>query len=90
MITLNKKIIKRVLEISEYILNTKDTIRKTASIFGISKSTVHKDIQERLKEIDIEKYQQIQDIFENHIKIRHILGGQSTKIKYLELKQSKG
>ncbi len=81
---------KRVLEIAEYILKTKNTIRKTASVFGISKSTVHKDLQERLKEIDLEKYNQIQEIFQNHIETRHILGGQSTKIKYLQIKNCKG
>ncbi len=87
---MSKTIIKRVLEVAEYILKTKDTIRKTASIFGISKSTVHKDLQERLKEIDLEKYNQIQGIFQNHIETRHILGGQSTKIKYLQIKNCKG
>lgn len=85
---MNKKIIERVKEVSDYILKTKQTIRETAKIFGISKSTVHKDIQERLKEIDFKKYNQIEEIFREHIETRHILGGQSTKIKYQQIKQN--
>lgn len=85
---MNKEIIKRVEEEADYILKTRETIRKMAEKFGISKSTVHKDIGERLKEIDLKKYEIIQDIFKEHIEIRHILGGQSTKIKYLQIKQN--
>lgn len=85
---MNKEIIKRVEEEADYILKTKQTIRKIAKKFGISKSTVHKDIGERLKEIDLKKYEIIQNIFKEHIEVRHILGGQSTKIKYLQIKQN--
>ena len=85
---MNKEIIKRIEEESDYILKTKHTIRKIAEKFGISKSTVHKDIGERLKEIDFKKYEIIQGIFKQHIETRHIIGGQSTKIKYLQIKQN--
>lgn len=84
------KLKERVLEVSDYIINTKNTIRETAKIFSISKSTVHKDIRERLKNIDYEKYLIIEEIFKNHIETRHILGGESTKRKYQKLKLSKG
>lgn len=87
---MNKKIENRVKEISKYILKTQDTIRNTAKKFSVSKSTVHKDIQERLKEIDPENYEQVINIFEVHIATRHILGGESTKIKYQKLKHSNG
>ncbi len=83
---MKKEIISRVEEISDYILETKDTIRETAKKYKISKSTVHKDIKERLKEIDIKKYNQIRLILNSHIETRHILGGQSTKLKYEKLK----
>lgn len=86
---MNKEVIKRVEEVSDYIIETKETIRETAKQFGVSKSTIHKDIQERLKEIDIKKFNIIEKIFNDHVKIRHILGGQSTKLKYQQLK-SKG
>ena len=83
-------IYSRVLKESEYILNTKDTIRETAKVFKVSKSTVHKDISERLKYIDYDKYKMIENIFKTHIENRHILGGQRTKIKYQTLKLNKG
>ena len=83
-------ILRRVLEEAEHILNTKDTLRQTAKIFKVSKSTVHKDISERLKIIDYDKYLKIEDIFKYHLDNRHILGGESTRIKYQRLKLNKG
>ncbi len=83
---MKKEIINRVLEVSNYIINTKDTIRNTARVFKVSKSTIHKDISDRLIDIDYNKYLIIEDILKNHIEIRHILGGQSTKLKYEKLK----
>lgn len=87
---MNKEVIKRVEEVSDYILKTKKTIRETAKNFKVSKSTIHKDINERLKELDLKKYHEIELIFNEHIKIRHILGGQSTKKKYQQMKLSNG
>ena len=79
-------ITNRVIRESNYIIETEDTIRNTAKVFHISKSTVHKDLNKRLKEIDIKKYELIEEILKKHIKIRHILGGISTKLKYDKLK----
>ena len=53
---------KRVIAVADHIINTKDTIRKTATYFNISKSTIHKDIQERLKIIDVNRYQSVKKI----------------------------
>lgn len=86
---MNKIIEQRVIEIADYIIDSKQTIRETAKRFNISKSTVHKDMTERLKKLDLNKYNIIEKIFENHIQIRHIKGGQSTKIKYLNLKKER-
>lgn len=83
---MKKEIIDRVESISDYILETKNTIRETAKKYKVSKSTVHKDIKERLKEIDPNKYNHIEMILKNHIETRHILGGQSTKLKYEQMK----
>ena len=80
-------IIKRVIEVAEHIIKTKDTIRETANKFQISKSTIHKDIQERLYQIDIDKYNKIKKIMEEHIEIRHIKGGESTRQLFLRKKQ---
>lgn len=84
---MNKSIIDRINKEAEYIIKTKSTIRETSKIFGVSKSTVHKDLQERLKEIDLYLHEKIQNIFNEHIKIRHIKGGESTKKRYLKLKE---
>ena len=84
---MSKNIIKRVLEVADHIINTKDTIRKTAEIFNISKSTVHKDIQERLNLIDVCKYQKVKEIMNEHLETRHIKGGESTRQLFLRKKQ---
>ena len=80
---MDKYIVDRVNKEANILIDTKLTIREIAKIFNVSKSTVHKDLNERLFEIDKEKYNLIKDIFEEHIKIRHIKGGESTRIKYL-------
>ena len=79
---MNKSIIKRVNNIADYILKTNDTIRKTAIVFHVSKSTVHKDLHERLININKSMYNEIKKIMQYHIEIRHIKGGESTKLKY--------
>ena len=61
---------------------TKKTIREIAKVFGVSKSTVHKDLHERLTTIDHKLFIEIDSILKYHIDIRHIRGGQSTKKKY--------
>lgn len=78
---------KRVIAVADHIINTKDTIRKTATYFNISKSTIHKDIQERLKIIDVNRYQSVKKIMNQHLEIRHILGGESTRQLFLRKKQ---
>lgn len=74
---------KRVLEESIYIINTEDTIREVAKKFKVSKSTVHKDLTDRLFVIDKELYIKVSNILKYHLDIRHIRGGESTKRKYL-------
>ena len=80
-------IIKRVLEVAEHIIDTKDTIRETAKKFNISKSTIHKDLQERLSQIDINKYNVVKKIMDEHIETRHIKGGESTRQLFLKKRQ---
>ena len=74
---------KRVLEESIYIINTEDTIREVAKKFKVSKSTVHKDLTDRLFVVDKELYVKVSNILKYHLDIRHIRGGESTKRKYL-------
>jgi len=84
---LSTQIIKRVIDVADHIIATKDTIRETAKKFKISKSTIHKDLQERLNQIDIKKYNIIKEILNEHLETRHIKGGESTRQLFLRKKQ---
>ena len=79
------KMSKRILEEANYMIDTKETLREIAKIFKVSKSTVHKDLQERLIKIDKTLSEEVREILKYHIEIRHIRGGESTKKKYLKL-----
>ena len=82
---MDSNIIKRVIDEANYIIETEKTVREIADIFGVSKSTVHKDLHERLLGIDHNKYLKVDNILKYHTDIRHIRGGESTKKKYLRL-----
>lgn len=82
---MDKYIITRVLEEAVYMIENKSTVREIADIYKVSKSTVHKDLQERLKEINVCLHEEVDKIFKEHIEVRHIRGGESTKLKYLKL-----
>lgn len=82
---MNSLIVKRVIDEANYMLDTKKTIREIAQIFNVSKSTVHKDLHERLVDIDFDLSKEIDSILKYHIDIRHIRGGESTKKKYKKL-----
>ncbi|MGI6685667.1 MAG: sporulation transcriptional regulator SpoIIID [Bacillota bacterium] len=73
---------KRVLEISQYIIESSATVRQTASVFGVSKSTVHKDVTERLPLINEMIAIRVRQILETNKAERHLRGGEATKKKY--------
>ncbi len=75
---------KRAIELAEYIIDNNATVRKTAKEFNISKSTVHKDVHERLKKINPALYREAQKVLEFNKSERHIRGGMATKEKYME------
>lgn len=79
---MNSLIIKRVIDEASFMLDTNMTIREIAKIFNVSKSTVHKDLHERLIDIDNNLFNKVDNILKYHIDIRHIRGGESTKKKY--------
>ena len=79
---MNSKILKRVKEEAEYMLDTNQTIREISKHFNVSKSTVHKDLQERLLAVDEPLYNKVREILKYHIEIRHIRGGESTRKKW--------
>ena len=73
---------ERTLKIGLSIVESRKTVRTIAREFGVSKSTVHKDLTERLPEINPELSLQVKQILDYHKSIRHLRGGEATKIKY--------
>ncbi|MEG2322632.1 MAG: sporulation transcriptional regulator SpoIIID [Bacilli bacterium] len=82
---MSKDIIKRVIDEAYYMIDTGYTVRDLARVFNVSKSTVHKDLHERLIDINHNLYLETNKILQYHTDIRHIRGGESTKKKYLDL-----
>ena len=82
---MRNKIKERVLAEAKYMKKTNKTIREIAEQFSVSKSTVHKDLKEKIKKIDIRLYNEVSKIIKYHTAIRHIKGGESTKKKYLKI-----
>ena len=77
---------ERAIELAHYIIDSKDTVRGSAKKFGISKSTVHKDVSERLKKINPSLAREVRRILDENKAERHIRGGMATKLKYSHLK----
>ena len=73
---------KRAVSLAEYILETGGTVRNAAAKFGISKSTVHKDLTERLERLDRELWLGVRAVLEKNKAERHLRGGEATRIKY--------
>lgn len=80
---------ERARRLGLYIIEQKSTVRSTAAAFGISKSTVHKDVSSRLARIDPVLHAEVQKILEFNRHERHIRGGNATKRKYELAKQTK-
>ena len=78
---------ERAIELAQYIIDSKDTVRGAAKKFGISKSTVHKDVSERLKKINPILAREVRSILDENKAERHIRGGMATKLKYSHLKE---
>jgi putative DeoR family transcriptional regulator (stage III sporulation protein D) len=72
----------RVLEVAKYIIDSKATIRKTAKVFGVSKSTIHKDMTERLPTINLQIANEAKTVLDLNKAERHIRGGRATRLKY--------
>ena len=73
---------KRARELAHYIIENKSTVRDTAQKFNISKSTVHKDVTERLQKINRELADEAKVVLDENKAERHIRGGMATKLKY--------
>ena len=73
---------ERAVDLAHYIIDTGDSVRGAAKKFGISKSTVHKDVSERLKKINPALFLEVRTILDENKAERHIRGGMATKLKY--------
>ena len=80
---------ERACRLAEWIIENRATVRAAAERFGVSKSTVHKDMTERLRQIDRLSYEKVRLILEQNKAERHIRGGNATKRKFNEQKQTK-
>ncbi len=80
---------KRASMLGEYIIENKATVRKAAKKFGVSKSTVHKDVSQRLKVLNPAMYREVRQILDINKSERHIRGGMATRNKYLKERQVK-
>ena len=77
---------ERAVEVANFIINSNSTVRETAKKFGISKSTVHKDITDRVEKIAPELARSVRKILEINKAERHIRGGLATREKYLHMR----
>ncbi|MCH5190880.1 MAG: sporulation transcriptional regulator SpoIIID [Oscillospiraceae bacterium] len=77
---------ERAARLGEYIVENKATVRAAAKVFGISKSTVHMDVAQRLKNLNPGLYGQVRQVLEVNKAQRHIRGGLATKEKYMNMK----
>lgn len=80
---------ERAVMLGEYIIENKSTVRTAAKKFGVSKSTVHKDVSQRLKVLNPAMYREVRQVLDLNKSERHIRGGMATKNKYLKEKQVK-
>ena len=82
MVYVRTNIEERACELANFIIENNTTVRAAAKRFGISKSTVHKDVTERLEYIDRTLYHQVRKVLELNKAERHIRGGDATRRKY--------
>ena len=78
---------ERVLKCADYIVETGCTVRACSAHFSISKSTVHKDVSERLRYIDADLFERVREVLNLNLSERHIRGGIATRAKYEEKKK---
>lgn len=76
---------ERCITLAKHIIETRDTVRKTAKLYGISKSSVHKDVTERLYRINRKLFDEVQKVLQYNKSERHIRGGIATREKFLKL-----
>lgn len=75
---------ERCIVLGEYLVETQSTVRSVAQIFGVSKSTVHKDVTHTLKQVNRGLYLEVQKVLQKNKQERHLRGGEATRLKYSE------
>ena len=78
----------RCVRLGQYIVRTGATVRQAAEDFGMSKSSVHKDVHERLRTIHPGLYEEVRQVLDYHHAVRHIRGGQATKRRWRLLRET--
>ena len=86
---MHQNISKRVLEVSNYFISNNSTVRATAKALGLSKTTVHIDLTERLRYVSPTLVETVRKILKTNIDERHNRGGESTRLKFMKLKEHK-
>lgn len=84
---MREEVCLRVLQAAEHILETGATVRACAAKFGVSKTTIHKDMRERLPEVDAGLSAQVDAVLRQNLEERHLRGGAATRRKFLKLKE---
>ncbi len=74
----------RTCDLAVYLLENQCTVRAAAAVFGVSKSTVHKDLVERLPRVNGALYAQVRQLLDRNKAERHLRGGEATRLKYRE------
>ena len=87
MSRLRQDVHQRVLKAARYILESGATVRACARQFGVSKTTIHKDMRFRLRRLDGELYRQVDGVLRRNLQERHLRGGEATRQKYMHLRQ---
>ena len=80
---------ERCVILARYLIDNKSTVRAVAKEFGVSKSTVHKDITQVLKNVDMSLSAQVKSVLEINKQERHIRGGEATRTKYINVRRNK-
>ncbi|MBQ7737176.1 MAG: sporulation transcriptional regulator SpoIIID [Oscillospiraceae bacterium] len=79
---MNASMDERAVELARWIIENNATVRSAAERFGVSKSTVHKDMQDRLRDIDLLLYEKVRLVLDKNKAERHLRGGDVTRRKY--------
>ena len=86
---MNETTVKRAVTLGEYIAENACTVRAAAAHFGLGKSTVHKDLADRLPIIDPALYEKVRILLDYNLSVRHLRGGEATRKKYAKQHRTK-